>query len=181
VPPLRDRPEDIMPLARSILAAKAGEGAVAIGDDARHRLLGYGWPGNVRELKNVLERALILRSGAILAASDIRLDGDTRDTRDTPAESQSVMRAASSSSSKWLAVDASAATRDEVEREHIRMALAAENGRVEAAARRLGMPRSTLYQRLKVYGITATRARAGQGAPAEETPEEGEDGDAGHS
>ena len=45
----------------------------------------------------------------------------------------------------------------EVEREHILGALDAENGRVEAAARRLGMPRSTLYQRIKDYGITSVK------------------------
>ena len=61
------------------------------------------------------------------------------------------------SSSRLLASDASTATRDEIEREHIVLALEAEGGKVEAAARRLGMPRSTLYQRLKTLGLTPGR------------------------
>ncbi|RYG69122.1 hypothetical protein EON77_14950 [bacterium] len=58
--------------------------------------------------------------------------------------------------SEWAA----GATRSEVELDHIRLALAAENGRVEAAARRLGMPRSTLYWKLKRFGMSRKRAYA---------------------
>ena len=155
VSPLRERPEDILPLSQAILAARTGEDAVTLAPDACQRLLDYHWPGNIRELKNVLERALIMRSGSVLRAADVHLDGEITNpsiaTRRTPT-----------SSSKWLAVNASGATRDEIEREHISLALEAENGRVEAAAKRLGMPRSTLYQRLKAYGITVSRARSGR-------------------
>jgi transcriptional regulator with GAF, ATPase, and Fis domain len=61
------------------------------------------------------------------------------------------------STSRFLGADAGTATRVEVEREHIELALAAENGRVQAAARRLGISRSTLYSKLKLYAIQLRR------------------------
>ena len=65
VPPLRERPDDVEPLARALLAprgARAGAPDVGIADDALEALRGWRWPGNVRELGNVLERALVLRA-----------------------------------------------------------------------------------------------------------------------
>lgn len=145
MPPLRDRVEDIVPLAREILAQHARP--IDLARDAEEKLVRYAWPGNIRELKNVIERSLLLRRGDAITAEDIRFD-----VPHGPA-----MRAPSSS--RLLAYDASAATRDEIEREHILMALDAEHGRVEAAARRLGIPRSTLYFKLKKMGIPGSRTR----------------------
>ncbi|HUJ63698.1 MAG TPA: sigma 54-interacting transcriptional regulator, partial [Kofleriaceae bacterium] len=71
VPPLRDRPGEIVPLAEHfarITAKQQGRAAPAIGDDAREALAGYSWPGNVRELRNAIERALVLCGDTITAA-----------------------------------------------------------------------------------------------------------------
>jgi len=158
VPALRQRPEDIPLLARDIIAARGGAD-VTIEPAAEERLLAYRWPGNIRELANVLERALLLRSGDVIRADDLHLEAAST-PRATPA--------APASSSTMLAFDASRSTRDEIEREHIRLALVAANGRVEAAAKRLGIPRSTLYQRLKHYRIEVRDFRARSGRTTED-------------
>jgi DNA-binding NtrC family response regulator len=150
VPPLRERAEDIVPLAYHLLADLEAED-VRLGADAEDALLSHAWPGNLRELKNVLERGLLLNTGSVLRAGDLRFD----------APSTRAIRAAGPRSD-------SARTLSEVEREHIQLALRAEQGRVEAAARRLGIPRSTMYQRIKDYGISPSKERV---AARDEPPE----------
>ncbi len=74
--PLRDRPADILPLAESLLARHAGKQyrkGVRLDDTARLALQQYAWPGNVRELDNVMQRALILQTGATIYAQDLGL------------------------------------------------------------------------------------------------------------
>jgi DNA-binding NtrC family response regulator len=139
MPSLRERIEDLAPIARSMLDSLGGT-SVEIGDDALERLRTHAWPGNLRELKNVLERTLLFRASDLLHTGDLRFD--TTATK---------MRAVSAAPS--------ARTLVELERDHIIEALVAERGRVEAAARRLGIPRSTLYQRIKLYGINAADLR----------------------
>lgn len=149
LPSLRDRREDLVPLAYHVLGdlgAKEAELAV----DAKQALLDHAWPGNLRELKNVLERALLLRSGNVIRADDLRFDGPPSERRtvtavDAPPHGPEVMPR----------------TLSDVNREHIKNALIAERGRVEAAARRLGIPRSTLYQRIREYGLQPSSFRGG--------------------
>lgn len=131
VPPLRERVEDIPPLVEGLLAelaADLGRGPVEITHDAVRALQTYRWPGNIRELRNVIERALLLADGGRLDRGDLRF------------EDTSVAAAVGWDSRLTLA---------EVERLHIERVLQEEEGRVEAAARRLGIPRSSLYQKLK--------------------------------
>ncbi len=74
--PLRDRREDILPLANQLLkrhAAKQHRAGVSLGESARQALLNYLWPGNVRELDNVMQRALILQPGNAISAEDLGL------------------------------------------------------------------------------------------------------------
>lgn len=75
--PLRQRREDVLPLATQLLALRTRPGSVvpAISADAGQLLLTYGWPGNVRELDNLLQRALILASGPVIEAEHIRFEG----------------------------------------------------------------------------------------------------------
>jgi len=76
--PLRDRPEDIIPLAEKLLqkhAKKQNRGKVRWSDSARQALLAYPWPGNVRELDNVVQRALILQPGPSIDSADLALEG----------------------------------------------------------------------------------------------------------
>ncbi len=77
--PLRERREDIVPLAEQLLrkhAQKQRRGWVRLADSAREALIGYRWPGNVRELDNVMQRALILQPGEVVQAEDLGLEAD---------------------------------------------------------------------------------------------------------
>src|SRR6187549_1524956 len=74
--PLRERRDDVLPLAMRLLTSRcrAGERIPALSADAAHLLLTYPWPGNVRELDNVMQRALILCNGAVIEAEHVQLE-----------------------------------------------------------------------------------------------------------
>jgi transcriptional regulator with PAS, ATPase and Fis domain len=132
VPPLRQRREDILPLARQFVAGAAKrfrKRAPALAPDAANLLLRYGWPGNVRELENALERALAL------AQSD-RIEVD-----DLPPELGAAPPAPES-------VD-DGRTLAEMERDSIAAALRASGGNRARAAEKLGIGVATLYRKLK--------------------------------
>jgi DNA-binding NtrC family response regulator len=136
VPPLRDRREDILVLARFFLetfAANLGRRSATLGPDAERVLMTHPWPGNIRELRNILERAVLLSDREVLSGRDLRFDH-------SPAIDD-------------ILVDTHL-TLKELERKHIKRVLQEEGGRVEATAQRLGIPRSSLYQKIKQYQIT---------------------------
>ena len=84
VQPLRERPDDVLPLAESLLvlhANKMGRVNVHYSNAAKQALLAYAWPGNVRELGNVVQRALILQSGQQIAATDLLFDSQPVEKR----------------------------------------------------------------------------------------------------
>ena len=138
VPPLRERPEDIPAIARALiegLAIELGHPKTHLAPDAEQALIAFRWPGNVRELRNVLERAILRSDGGALERAHLGLDLGAR---------------TSVSGDPGL-------TLAELEHRHIERALEAENGHVERAAKRLGIPRSTLYQRLRQMGIAPRR------------------------
>lgn len=136
IPPLRERQDDIPHIAEMLLAricsdmarARAGLSAQAV-----ERLRSYYWPGNIRELRNVLERALLFSDRTVLEAVDLSF------------EPQSQTRS-NSYRPDW--------TLDELERFHISAAFSAEGQNVDKTARRLGIARSTLYQKLKALNLT---------------------------
>ncbi len=133
VPPLRCRVEDIPMLAETFLRSLGSEiGAPErrLQRDAIAALESYSWPGNVRELRNVIERALLLSHGETIAAADLRFDFDGRG-----------LGAVSNTADKLA----------DVERLHVLRVVGEERGNVERAAVRLGIPRSTLYQKMKSY------------------------------
>jgi DNA-binding NtrC family response regulator len=135
IPPLRERVEDILPISRHLLrliAAELGRGEVTLRPEAERALQEYPWPGNVRELRNVLERAVLLSDRNILSREDLRFDV---------------------ASEVEMLADEANLTLLELERRHIERILRAEDGHVERAAIRLGIPRSSLYQKIKRYGI----------------------------
>lgn len=136
VPPLRERRQDIPLLARSMLGRLGSEGGrgVHLAADAERALCDYAWPGNVRELRNVLERALLLCDGATITRADLRFDAAP------------MARAAA------LPQDTSL-TLQQVELQYIEQVLREVGGKVELASQRLGIPRSTLYQKIKTHGI----------------------------
>jgi DNA-binding NtrC family response regulator len=137
LPPLRARREDIVPLAEQILlrmAEEQGRPQLELSAAARRQLGDYGWPGNVRELRNVLERALIFSRGPELDVG--RVLGSAMESG-APA-------AGSLSTSQSL---------EAIERQHIQQTLDACGGRVDEAADRLGISRSSLYARIKRFSL----------------------------
>jgi DNA-binding NtrC family response regulator len=140
VPSLQERPEDILPLARYLLkriGSDLGRGAeIELGPDAETALQNYRWPGNVRELKNVLERAVLLGNTRELSREDLFFAGPFSDPPEAEGADLSLQ---------------------ELERRHIERVLRQQRGRVEAAARLLGVPRSSLYEKIKKHGIDPSR------------------------
>jgi DNA-binding NtrC family response regulator len=139
VPPLRERGEDILILARVLLqtlAAQRGRSVMTLTPDAEQALQTHSWPGNIRELRNVLERAVLLSDQQVLGRKDLRFDDAAGTEASAPDTDLSLQ---------------------ELERQHIKRVLAKEQGHVESAAKRLGIPRSTLYQKIKQYQITVPK------------------------
>ncbi len=135
VPPLRDRRDDILPLARTFLAASAariGRKHPSFSPAAAHQLLRHDWPGNVRELENAVERA------AVLATSD-RIE-----VEDLPDEVRTIAATETGSPCSL----------GEVERKHILAVLHASEGNRAKAAATLGIGTATLYRKLKEYGTS---------------------------
>lgn len=135
VPALRERVEDIAMLAGHLLerlSAELGCGSVEIRPEAMRRLQAYSWPGNIREMRNVLERAVLLSGNRVISEKNLHFD-----------------------ETEWpeLKPESLGKTLEEMERDYIAQVLQAEGGRVENAARRLGIPRSTLYAKLKQYKL----------------------------
>jgi DNA-binding NtrC family response regulator len=135
IPPLRERREDIPDLARDILRRSAARRAQEIGlsDEALAELGAYAWPGNIRELRNVLERAILLCEGHVIRPSDFRFGGAGSALAEPPP--------------------GGVATLEQVERDHIARVLEIERGHVARAAAQLGVSTSSLYDRIKRYGI----------------------------
>jgi DNA-binding NtrC family response regulator len=140
VPALRERGEDVLLLARHLLAGLAatrGRGEVHLSKQAEGALLRYSWPGNIRELRNILERAVLLSDRGTIEVEALGLG------------------AAPGPVGATLDVSLSLA---EVERRQIEAVLADTRGRIDPAARRLGIHRSSLYNKLKRYGIALSRS-----------------------
>ncbi len=131
VPPLRERPEDILPLAEHFLAAsmrtRPGR-AMRLSDDARAALAAHDWPGNVRELENRILRAVVTAAGESITSADLAL-ADDRAAR-PPVRG---------------------------EREEIEALLRDSRGSVSFVARKLGLSRQALYRRMDRLGIVLER------------------------
>ncbi|HLU67100.1 MAG TPA: sigma-54 dependent transcriptional regulator [Kofleriaceae bacterium] len=135
LPPLRQRPDDIVPLAEHLLAQAAAKHAlprpVRLSAAAQKTLMAYHWPGNVRELGNVLERGLALCEGDEIRVED--LPHQVRTRREADFLEAAVARRM---------------TLEELEREYIARVLADEGGNKTRTAQRLGLDRKTLYRKL---------------------------------
>jgi NtrC-family two-component system response regulator AlgB len=131
LPPLRNRPADILPLARRLLsffARQAGKPALRFTPAAEDAIQRHAWPGNVRELRNAVERAVILGDGSEIGAALLALPGAA-----TPGRRVEV---------------GGAVTLEELEAEHIRRVIASSSSLDQAAAT-LGIDPSTLYRKRK--------------------------------
>jgi DNA-binding NtrC family response regulator len=143
VPPLAERPEDVLPLAERFLRdlSPSPTGALwRLAPGARERLLRHGWPGNVRELENTLRRAVLVAAGETIQEQDLGL-GVAVDAVPVPrlADSEPV-------GEEVLA-----------ERLKIERALADAGGVVAKAADSLGLSRQALYRKMEKHGLTVER------------------------
>jgi transcriptional regulator with PAS, ATPase and Fis domain len=163
LPPLRSRPEDIVPLAEHVLAQLGAKQnppkRMRLSPEAQHLLLAYHWPGNVRELMNVLERGVALCQGELIADDD--LPQHVRERRPADFLGAAVARRM---------------TLSELEREFIEAVLADEAGNKTRAAQRLGLDRKTLYRKLDEYaksdGADSEQAAAPPSRPSTPPPPE---------
>lgn len=131
-PPLRDRAEDIPAFAQILLnrlTSDCGRESIHLSQSAVVKLRQHLWPGNIRELRNVLERALMGARSSTIEAQDLDFASSPGQERAAP----------------------STMTLKELERNHIMQILNEEDGQVDRAAKRLDIPRSTLYQKIKGY------------------------------
>ena len=132
LPPLRDRREDIMPLAELFLqryAEKYHRPLSGIDPEAADLLKEQRWSGNIRELQNCMEKAVILSEGSVLTVKDLQLDAGPQ---------------------SGLAGDRHA---ERSEESKVREAMDRSKGNISAAAKLLGVSRPTLYAKLKKYGL----------------------------
>jgi len=145
IPPLRDRTEDILPLAVHLLRQlqqEAGWQRVQLSKEAQDVVTAYHWPGNVRELANVLERTLASLSAHVIRAQDLPLY---------------VHR--SLTTSAWEGKGETGSLRDivaQAEKEAILLALHEARENKALAARKLGIHRTQLYKKMTKYGLTST-------------------------
>jgi DNA-binding NtrC family response regulator len=133
VPALRERIEDIPILSAQILRQLTGQSesaAFTLGPDAVMALQAYSWPGNVRELRNVLERVVLVSGKDAWSNEDFRFDTYIEQCVSGVGQFR---------------------TLEQMERDYIHQVLRKEHGRVRAAAKKLGIPRSSLYHKLKQY------------------------------
>ena len=135
VPPLRERRDDILPLARTFLsesAARMGRKLTGLTPAAANQLVRYGWPGNVRELENAIEHAVVLAQGSRIDVEDLpeEIGSAAPGVVYTPGEVRPLA---------------------DVERDYILAVLNATEGNKARAAEQLGIGTATLYRKLKEY------------------------------
>jgi DNA-binding NtrC family response regulator len=156
IPPLRERRDDIAPLARLFVrdcAERLGRPLEDITDDAAALLAAAPWDGNVRELRNVIERACLLADGGRLTAHDLQpcLPEDAEPVAsDAPPSRPLAPSVLADGEPPLLAT---------VERDHILRALQHARGNKKVAARLLGVSRRALYRRLERLGLEGTIVR----------------------
>jgi DNA-binding NtrC family response regulator len=172
IPPLRERPADIEPLARHFATrfARVGQAAPGFSPGAMAWIRSYAWPGNVRELRNVIERAVILCDGAQIEPAQLPVEKQAdavfvpQPSEPRPARALGSPRPTASEFSSHEETQVSGgALRDEVkqvERRRIEEALADCHGNQVQAAKRLGLSRGALLRRLEQLQIPRPRKNA---------------------
>ena len=154
LPPLRDRIEDLAPLADRFLglvADRLDREKKTLGESALARLSRHAWPGNVRELRNVLERAAVLAPRATISSEDLQLDAKLFD------------RPATSLDQALPFADAKRQIVESFEREYLNNALCEHEGNVSRTAIAIGMVRQSLQQKIRELGLKADEFRRQKG------------------
>jgi DNA-binding NtrC family response regulator len=139
IPPLRERREDILPIARhfaGVYSAKYGKSANTFSPPAESALLEYHWPGNIRALRHAVERAVILAKGDQIEPSDLQLDySSPAQPAAAPAAIPTILNL------------------DEMEKATIERALLKHGFNISRTAEELGLTRASLYRRMEKYGL----------------------------
>jgi DNA-binding NtrC family response regulator len=161
VPPLRDRPEDILPLADHLLkrlAPELGRPGMVFSDETRAAMRGYAWPGNVRELANAVERAVITAGSDVIHAADLVMDEELVVESALGAPPQQMLAALAAEAAPPAApalepgsivIPPGQRHLGEIEQIIIRATLEESGGRKTQAADQLGINRTTLYNKLR--------------------------------
>jgi len=173
VPPLRDRMEDIAPLAEHFVAkfsAEAGRRVHGISSEAMKLLKNYDWPGNIQQFENIIFRSIILAQEAWLQPNDfLQIEHNKKQqktpysgslsTKNTPVHIDDEplilekKHAIAPQNERFLTENGEITPIAQIERELIIFALKKYNGRMSHIARSLGIGRSTLYRKLKEFGL----------------------------
>ena len=154
LPPLRERREDILPIARALiarLAARSGRPAPILSEAVERALLSHAWPGNVREMQNALEHAAVLCEGGLLTADCL------------PVELHRPARAGRTPIGA-LGLESGS----EAERDRILRALESHGWNRTATAEALGISRVTLWKKIRAFrleqGVFGERSRPSEGS-----------------
>jgi len=145
LPPLRERPEDIIPLAAyytHVFNREFAKQVTGLSAEAERALLRYPWPGNVRELKNVLERAILLQTGTIVEADDL-----------PPEILGALVSAGAVASGGAFALPAGGLSLEKLEDDLVRQALEKTHSNQTRASHLLGISRDSLRYRMKKMGL----------------------------
>ncbi|MFZ0790474.1 MAG: sigma 54-interacting transcriptional regulator, partial [Chromatiaceae bacterium] len=148
VPPLRERGQDRLALARHFVAelgARYGKPALVLDPSAESAILKHAWPGNVRELRNTMEQAVLYATGPEVRDLDLSLPRTSSTAAADPSMREPPIPAETRPSITRL---------DDVERALIARTLAEVDGNVSKAARRLGITRDRLRYRIEKHGLT---------------------------
>jgi DNA-binding NtrC family response regulator len=143
LPPLRERPEDVLPLARLFLerwSAELSRPVSGWSDEVERHLERDAWPGNVRELENTIERGVVLARGERIELDDLLVDAEA------PSSDATAVGEPPRALHDFLETAAA---------DRIRLVLAETGGVKVEAARRLGIDRTTLYRLMRKYAVTS--------------------------
>ena len=174
LPPLCERPGDILPLARhfiDIYSATLKLEGVTLAPDAQLALLSYGWPGNIRELENVIHFALIACAGKTVTAGDLRLNGVAHRAEAAPASAPAAALTADSAQARLATLvnsmleAAQAKLFETVEQALVRTAFERCQRNQARTAKALGLSRNVLRAHLKRFGLIGPAALDEPAAP----------------
>jgi two-component system NtrC family response regulator len=151
LPPLRERGDDILLLAKDFLkrfGTLNGRHGLAYSPPALEAILRHSWSGNVRELQNRVQRAVIMADAKWITAADLELEATA------PSDTQAQAPATNSGRSSAAAAGSGLRkAREQLEREMVTQAMAIHDGNISAAAKELGISRPTFYELMSKLGI----------------------------
>jgi two-component system response regulator FlrC len=158
IPPLRERPMDIVPMAQRILDendGRADKSALQLSGEAAARLTQHNWPGNVRELENVIQRAMILALADVIEIEDLNLPQieAVEELVEIVVKQKNDL---DSNANEDADTDESQMDMKSLEKAHIIETLNAVNGSRKLAVKRLGISERTLRYKLQQYRLTET-------------------------